>query len=589
MKLKQLYSNSDTFHNVKFNDGLNVVLGKVYQKYDKLKDSHNLGKSTLIEILDFMLLKDIDKEHIFKKFYNVFQNHIFYLESELNNGTYLTIKRNVAEPNKVSFKENLASTTCNNTTVWNISDISRNKAEEWLNSKIGFDVLTDWKYRKTVSFFLRTQRDYQHVFQLGKFQNGKHKDWKPVVFELIGYNSQCLKDKYELDQQIKDLKRTEQDINKEMAVHASDFDKIKGLLDLKKAERDDMKERVDAFNFYAEERSLNKNLVEDIEKRISDLNTREYALSYDLEKTKASIKNIPNFNIEQLKKLYEEVEIYFPDSMIHGYEELVDFNKKVTEERNQYLKEQSEAIENELQSVRNQLEHLNTERNEALSVLQDKDTFRKFKGYQMKLAALEGEISRLELELHNIDAVANLNERADAFKQEQKEVCKEIAAQLKANDNEVAIKIKRIFNEIFQTVFGVSALLYVKPNKSGNVDFMADVAETIDSDATAEGLGNTYLKMLCASFDIALLASYSSNSFFRFVYHDGILEGLDNRKKELFISLVRSFCKRYKIQYIFSSIEDDIPSDILKNFTAEEKCLELNDKDDSGKLFGFSF
>lgn len=589
MKLKQLYSNSNTFHDVKFNDGLNVVLGKVYHKYDKLKDSHNLGKSTLIDVLDFMLLKDIDKDHIFKKFHKVFQHHVFYLEVQLNSGSFLTIKRSVAESNKVSFKENPASSTCNNNTVWDLSNISRSKAEEWLNAKLAFDVLTDWKYRKTVSFFLRTQRDYQHVFQLGKFQNGKHKDWKPVVFELIGYNSQCLKDKYELDQEIKDLKRTEQDINKEMAVHASDFDKIKGMLELKKAERDEMKERVDAFNFYAEERSLNKNLVEDIEKRISELNSREYALSYDLERTKASIKNIPDFNIEQLKKLYEEVNIYFPDAITHGYEELVDFNKKVTEERNKYLKEQSVAIDNELHSVRKQLEQLNKERNEALSVLQDKDTFRKFKGYQMKLAALEGDISRLELELHNIDAVANLNEKADAFKLEQKEVSKKIAAQLKATDNEVAVQIKRIFNEIFQTVFGASALLYVKPNKSGNVEFMADVAETIDSDATAEGLGNTYLKMLCASFDIALLASYSSNSFFRFVYHDGILEGLDNRKKELFITLVRSFCKRYNIQYIFSSIEDDIPSDILKDFTAEEKCLELNDKDDSGKLFGFSF
>lgn len=589
MKLKQLYSNSNTFHDVKFNDGLNVVLGKVYHKHDKLKDSHNLGKSTLIDILDFLLLKDIDKEHIFKKFHKVFQHHVFYLEVQLNSGSFLTIKRRVSESNKVSFKENPASTTCNNNTVWDLSDISRSKAEEWLNTKLAFDVMTDWKYRKTVSFFLRTQRDYQNVFQLGKFQNGKHKDWKPVVFELIGYNSQCLKDKYELDQEIKDLKKTEQDINKEMAVHASDFDKIKGMLELKKVERDEMKERVDAFNFYAEERSLNKNLVEDIEKQISELNSREYTLSYDLERTKASIKNIPNFNIEQLKKLYEEVSIYFPDAITHGYEELVDFNKKVTEERNKYLKEQSVVINNELHSVRKQLEQLNKERNEALSVLQDKDTFRKFKGYQMKLAALEGDISRLELELHNIDAVANLNEKADAFKLQQKEVSKKIAAQLKATDNDVAVQIKRIFNEIFQTVFGVSALLYVKPNKSGNVEFMADVAETIDSDATAEGLGNTYLKMLCASFDIAILASYSSNSFFRFVYHDGILEGLDNRKKELFITLVRSFCKRYNIQYIFSSIEDDIPTDILKDFTIEEKCLELNDKDDSGKLFGFSF
>lgn len=589
MKLKQLYCNSTSFHNVKFNAGLNVVLGKVFQKYDKLKDSHNLGKSTLIDVLDFMLLKDIEKEHIFKRFYNIFKDHEFFLEIELNSGSYLTIKRSVAEPNKISFKENPASTLCNDNTGWDVINMPRSKAEEWLNTKLDFDILVDWKYRKTVSFFLRTQRDYQHVFQLGKYQNGKHKDWKPVVFDLIGYNSQCLREKYELDQQIKDLKKAEQDINKEMAVHASDFDKIKGLLELKKTERDEMKERVDAFNFYAEERSLNKNLVEDIEKQISELNTREYTLSYDLEKTKSSIQNIPNFNIEQLKKLYEEVKIYFPDTITHGYEDLVEFNKKVTEERNKYLKEQSVTLENELQSVKTQLAQLNKERNEALSVLQDKDTFRKFKGYQLKLAALEGEISRLELQLHNIDTVANLNEKTDGFKQDQKEVSKKIATQLKATDNETAVQLKRIFNEIFQTVFGVSALLYVKPNKSGNIEFMADVAETIDSDATAEGHGNTYLKMLCASFDLALLALYSSKSFFRFVYHDGILEGLDNRKKELFITLVRSFCNRYNIQYIFSSIEDDIPSNILNSFTVEEKCLELNDKDDSGKLFGFSF
>ena len=34
------------------------------------------------------------------------------------------------------------------------------------------------------------------MFQLGKFMNGKHKDWKPAVFELLGYDSKALVRKY---------------------------------------------------------------------------------------------------------------------------------------------------------------------------------------------------------------------------------------------------------------------------------------------------------------------------------------------------------------------------------------------------------
>ena len=44
MKLSQLYSNDSRFHNMQFNDGLNVVLGKVFHREDINKDSHNLGK-----------------------------------------------------------------------------------------------------------------------------------------------------------------------------------------------------------------------------------------------------------------------------------------------------------------------------------------------------------------------------------------------------------------------------------------------------------------------------------------------------------------------------------------------------------------
>ena len=589
MKLSQLYCNDQRFHNMQFNDGLNIVLGKVFQREDTNKDSHNLGKSTLIDVLDFMLLKEVKNDHLFKKYSSYFESHIFYLEILLNNGTYLTIRRSIIEPTKICFKSSEATIVCNEETTWDKTNMTFAKAKKYLNSQLGFNVLLNWPYRKTVSFFLRTQKDFINVFQLGKFMNGKHKDWKPAVFELLGYDSNALIRKYELDDSLDELERKIAGISSEMSVNADDYDKVKSTLDIRKIERDEMQQEVDAFSFFTEEQKINQNLVEEIERTISQLNSKEYSLSYDLDRIKASITNLPTFDIEQLKQIYAEVQLYFPDELSHSFEDLCQFNVKVTKERNHYLREQSQEIEEQLRAVRLQLKDLDKQRNEALSALQDKDTFHKFKTYQKKLAQLEGEVARLEVQLHNVDIMASLNEQVETVQQEQKKISKEIATQVKFQDDDVPSSIKRYFNDIYRTVFGVSALLYVRTNKTGNVDFITEVAPDENAEATAEGRGDTYNKILCASFDLAVLATYSTKSFFRFVYHDGVLEGLDNRKKTLFIQVVRDYCQRYGLQYIFSSIEDDVPHNILSSFTANEQFLTLSDQDDSGKLFGFSF
>ena len=589
MKLSKLYSNDERFHSMTFNFGLNVVLGQVKHREETQKDSHNLGKSTLVALLDFMMLKNIDRNHIFKKYSSLFINHIFYLEIALNSGKFLTIRRSIADVSKISFKSSEAPLICNEETQWTENGIPLKKAREFLNEQLGFDILPDWQFRKTVSFFLRTQKDYINVFQLGKFLNGKHKEWKPAVFELLGYKSEALKRKYELDDKLEELKTRSANISTEMSVGADDYDKVKSILDLRLNERDEMQKRVDAFSFFSEEQQINRTLVDEIECKISELNTREYTLSFDLERVKSSIENLPSFDVSQLKEIYEEVKIYFPENLSRSFEDLQKFNLQVTTERNQYLREQASQIEDELKRICAQLQELDTKRNAALSALQDRDTFHKFKIYQKKLAELEGEISRLELQLNNVDAISSLNEDIEKIQQEQKDISKDIASQLKKQDDDTPLCIKRCFNEIFRTVFGVSALLYVRTNKSGNVDFFTDVAPEENAEATAEGFGNTYNKILCVAFDLAVLATYSNRSFFRFVYHDGVFEGLDNRKKELFVQVVRDYCHRYGLQYIFSSIEDDIPQTIQSGFSKQEQFLTLSDFDDSGKLFGFSF
>lgn len=589
MKLVKLYCSDSRFRTIRFNDGLNVVLGKVRRRNDTHKDSHNLGKSTLVELLDFMFLKKVDKDYFLRRYKPKFLHHKFYLEIELNNRTYLTICRGASNDTKIAFKSSQADITCNEQTKWDEENLPIERSIAYLNEKLHFDVLPEWSYRKTLSFFLRTQQDYHDVFQLSKFTAGSHKDWKPMVFDLLGYDGDVLTKKYEQEQQLADLQKLAKSIAAETAVDAAEYDKVHSALELKKQERERVGTEIDAFNFYSEERSINKSLVENIERSIADLNSREYTLSYELDGMKQALANIPTFDIGQLKELYQEVNVYFPQNIVRSYADLLEFNVKVTKERNKYLNEQIERIEGELKEIRKQLHEFDDERNRALSTLQNQDTFHKFKTYQAKLAALEGDIARLEMQLKTMDQVSVIAEKVDALKNDIKESTKEVQIQVRQKVGEVSTSIKGKFNELFSDVFNVSALLYVSINTNGNVDFNADVAPSDDEEATAESLGNTYKKMLCAAFDLAVLATYSSKSFYQFVYHDGILEGLDNRKKQLFIDVVKRYCDTYGIQYIFSTIEDDLPNDILNSLQLDEICLELNDEDDKGKLFGFSY
>jgi len=588
MKLSQLYANK-SFKNIIFNDGLNLVLAKVTKKLDLNKDSHNLGKTTLIAVIDFMLLKELKDEHIFKTYKEKFTGYVFFLEILLNSGEYLTIRRAVDTPTKISFKTTKVSANLLNEESWNKSNVGIDKAGTELNEYIAFDILTKWQYRKSVTYFLRSQKDYNDVFQLSKFSKGKDIDWKPFMFDLLGFNGSLLNEKYEIDCKITEQKSFINGLKNKFAVDTEEVDKIKGVIDLMTTEQKELQEQIDNFNFYQQERKLNKELVEDVETHISELNSAEYNLEFDLDKTKQSFSQNISFDIDQLKRIYAETKIFFPDNLVKDYKALEEFNKRITEERNKYLEEKIVTLTKQLKEIRLSLLIFDEKRTQILSVLKDKDSFKKFKSYQIDLTKVEGEISRLDEKLKSIDKIAVLNEVTNKLSENLEILVKEISAQISASDNKIYPEIRKVFHNIFKYIFNAPAIIFMRQNANGNIDFKVEVTKDNEVDITAEGKGNTYQKMLCISFDLAVLVAYHRNSFYRFVYHDGALEGLDNRKKVNFINVVKKYCIEYNLQYIFTAIEHDIPTEMLKTFSEKEICLTLNDSGDDGKLFEFSF
>lgn len=592
MKLSKLYSNDERFNNVKFKDGVNIILGKITDDSALDENSHNLGKSTLIELIDFMLLKEINKNHFLKK--PIFQGHIFFLELKLNAGSYITIKRGVSNNTKISFKYHKnEDQNYINEDVWDYEDLpitSKNKdinPKNILNNNLGFNILKDLNYRKTVNYFFRTQSDYNDVFKLEKFVRGKDSNWKPILFELVGFNSEHMVKKYNLELEKEKKEKFIKDYEVEFKVDSGEIDKIKGLIDIKREKRDDIEDWLDKFDFYKKESNLTREVVEDNEKKIAKLNTLRYSLEHEIASVIESLKDDTSYNLNQVLEIYKEVEINFPENLKKSYQELLEFNKEVFQERRQYLKESLKRKEIKKNEIEEKLQKYNKERIEILGDLKDTNVFNKYSKYREDLIRIEKEIERHNVELENIDIIRNVKLEVDKIIEEEKEVSNKLSNQV-SEGTELYRKIRLDFNKYVRKILNEEATISIKINQAGNVEFDSTILD-YDLTETEQSEGYSYKKILCVAFDLSVLINHMGDSFYRVVYHDGSLESLDPRKQKQYIDLINELTNKYNLQYIFTSLESDLPKD--KKFKIKDNIiLTLTDaSDDSGRLFGFKY
>lgn len=591
MKLLKIYSNDEkNFHSIKFNDGLNVIIAEITDKTKTEREIHNLGKTFLISVIDFLLLKNISNKSKYFLTKGSFEGQIFFAELILNDGSYLVIRRSINNPTKISFKKNKYKLNSFKIEIaWDQEYIPLKNAKQMLNEYLNYDILPNWTYRKPVTYFLRTQNDFRDVFKLDKFKS-RDKDWKPFMFDLLGFDGSVILGKYELEDDKAELKSKIVTLQQEANINVEEKDKIEGLIDIRQDEKVKIEANIDKFNFYEKDKIVNQELVEDIDTHIQILNTKRYNCTSEIKKIETALSTKQNaFDIDKLKELYKDVEIYFPDDLSKDFQALINFNKAVTEERNVVLEENLDITKRDLATLDAELKEYEKQKEELLSYLTQKDSYEKFKEAQKQLAKTESDIIRLKDKLEAIDRSSLLIKDIEKKDQLINDKIKEIKSLISEQRHS---EVRKIFNAIIKEILNTNALLSLKQNKEGNVEFEANIQNPKDLTITEEDYGMTYRKLLCMAFDLSILIHYSKNSFYRFVYHDGALEALDDRKKIKFIDLIKTVCRDYNLQYILTLIDSDLPkndTNEIISFNDTEICLRLNDRNDDGKLFRKSF
>jgi len=605
MKLSKLYCNDISFHNIEFNlSGISVVYAEVRSELAEKKNSHSLGKTKLSQLIDYLFLKTINKDHFLLKHkdgqdISIFNEHIFYLELLLNSGKFLTIRRSIQANTKISFAVNATSVEgFIPPTNWEHENLAIKKAKLVLSNYLMLDFFKykSYDYRKAISYSLRTPpEDYSDVYQLSKFGKGRDLYWKPFMFDLLGFDGELLLKKYENDKKREDISQFIVTLKKEYSIKVEDRDDYVAQVKLVESDASEIESEIDRFNFYKQDKALIQSGIEEIETSISNLNTEAYNLNYEIDKLRRSIKNKFAFDVDKVNKVFQEANLYFADQLKQDYEALINFNNELTKERNKLLKDSLTKKSDALKEVEIRLIELNKEKEDLLSHLQDTDSFRKFKQFQKNLVKIEGELFSLKEKISNIDKIIKKEGESDDLLKAIEGTIKDLKKVYQHTEDNVRYSnIRNMFSKIYKKIMDEDARISWNINSNNNVDFIPPKVhgKDLDQKVTGKDEGNTYKKLLCVAFDLAILGTYSNESYFRFVYHDDVLSQQDNGIKLRLLHQIGELTRQHDLQYILSVIKSDLPQDENENliyFKDQEIVLRLHDKDKSGTLFGIEF
>lgn len=583
LKLEKIYSNNESiFPAIQFRTGLNIVYAAVTKKAQDKRSSHSLGKTKFADLIDYCLIKKAGKD-FFLRNNDAFKEFVFYLEIKISKNHYVTIARPVL--GKVSLYSSNAPTNLlknNNFTLLENKvgiDVAQKRLDQILNLSVVKEALGS--YRKGLRYCIRRQEEFLEIFK-AKNVNEKDRDWKPYLSGLLGVNADLVSCKYNTKETINKLKTAIRELE---SIDSPEQSAAALEAEIMRAQKtfDDMETELSGFSFQKTDKHITNELIDNVGQKIAVLNSDLYSVEQRLSDIDESLKADFDYDVEQVKELFSSIEINLPDQLVTTYDDLISLNKQMTHGRKEHLHKAKEKLLHKLEKLGKERSELDNKQEELSNLLLEKESFKKYKALQKRHTAEASKLAVLHERLEKLDSAGELRKRlADTVREEQN-ITEKLIFNARQTNNGIIKNINGIFSELVKDSLDIDTFFYLTINKEGNPQYLTGI-----SDETSVNKGHSYNKVMAACFDCALLVHYSDSQYFRFAYHDGLFESLDDRVKLRLINSLRVIAERNELQLIITVLDSDVPEDQEGSkiyFKPDEIIKELHDRGASGRLF----
>lgn len=593
--IRSISSTLSSFKALKFNPGLNILLADVSERSTDRHTRNSAGKTSLVEILHFVLGSDAGKASLFK--HEALVNHSFTVELLLR-GRWVRATRSGASDDKIT----LTSADAEPLSFVPPQDLfDRNDAvttislESWKEILGSFwfglpahqrDSSTDTKgaptFRQLVGYFARRRK----VGGLSSIEKNlgdqRPSSWQVSLSYLLGLDWRVAR-KF---QDMRDRKKVIDALSK--AIKGGDLGQIFGSTAEIRPELARIEEQVEKFRVQVENFQVHESYRE-LAAQAAVLKDRANEITFALAEAESAVDYIIK-SLEQetppgyadVERLYGAVGIELPDVALRRFEEVKAFQASVATNRRIYLQEQIDDIVGQRDDLKRELQDAADSRTSILQTLEGKGAFEDL----IRLREQFGEqVSRAETLRSKLQHAAMLENSKAQLKAEAADL--ELALHYSFEQAESSIKRA--------TVLVDHAITKLYDDRTGNLIIEASRTGPkfrIEIQGGGNKGGIDMMKIFC--FDTALLRI----AYDRFepgpqmLVHDShLFDGVDSRQVAQALVYGMTIADEVQGQYIVALNSDefdaaDRASDVsLKPYVNQVKLTD----DETGGLFGFRF
>ncbi|MGO9266184.1 MAG: ABC-three component system protein [Candidatus Binataceae bacterium] len=580
-----------TFKAVSFHRGLNVVLADTHPTSTEKQTRNSAGKTSLIEIIHFLLGADCDQDSLLRSAKLV--EHTFYGTFEIG-GDLFQVGRSGADPSKIFFLDsNLAAGHLP-------MKSDKNTGKEYVSN-------TNWRaflghrmfglpqsargtpygesfsptFRSMFSYFARRRDSGGFIRPEQQAEKQQRWDWQVNLSYLLGLDWQI---PFEF-QRIRTRERTLEELRK--AAKGGAFGEVLGTvaelrprLAIAETKTRKLRDQLSRFEVLDSYRDLSRRAAQ-LKGEMQEIAQREVSSHETIEHLTRALAAEKPPDPKDLERLYSAAGVQLPELALRRFDEVKQFHESVIANRRSHLQQEIDAANDQILADERRMGELDAERSEILRTLEGKGALEDFLRLQRELAALEA-------------ATATLREK---FK--SAEIIEGEATQLELD----RINLKRRLQEDHQqrqkvldeaTLIIADAIAELYDDRIGK--FVVDATEngsefkiSIEGD---RGGGISNMEIFC--FDLALFRLVTVRlGGPKFLLHDShLFDGVDERQIARALLLGSRAAESLNSQYIVtmnSDIFDRLP---LPKEIEPSKVVtptRLSDQTETGGLFGFRF
>jgi uncharacterized protein YydD (DUF2326 family) len=580
--IRRVYSDLQKFKHLDFKKGLNIVLADKSPNATDKQTRNRAGKSSLVEIIHFLLGARCEKDSLFKRPELI--NSTFGMELDLD-GRFTRIERTGIKPSPLTVAGNFAEWPFKPTQKKSNFVISNENWKATLGKfMFGLSEIQDShapSFRSLISYFAR--RDREGGMQRATVQSSHQQivDQQVNISFLIGLDwtvPQGWQAIREREKQVEQLKHSMAEGALGPVIGSASSIKSELIVAQDRARK--LLESVAAFKVAKDYHDLEIEASKLTQKlsSIADENTLDHRYLSELEKASGEETTPPPNDLEVL---YREAGVILPNAIKKRFDDVKVFHESVVRNRRSYLLLEMQNAKQRIAEREEEKIKIDLRRSEVMNILSSTGALEQF-------TALQAELTRVNAQ---VESLRQKYETAEALESGTLKLKSERTRLVELLRQDYSEEEKTIEDAIL-TFSGISSTLYEDESAGSLTITPTENGPEFDPHIPGEkSKGVNNMQMFCFDMTLMLLCLKRGQSPGFLIHDSHLFDGVDERQTGKALALGRDLAEKFNFQYIVTMNTDDIPKDAPTGFSVETYALpvRLTDATEDGGLFGFRF